>query len=217
MNPGNVFNMPQSVFIEPNKYLVICKDTVSFKLKFPGVKNFIGNINFSLNNGGEHIQLLDDQNEIVDSLTYDDIDPWPSQPDGTGPTLALINPGSDNSLPQNWEPSIVDFGTPGNPNDQPLSVDEQDNVIPAEFVLYANYPNPFNPTTNFGFRIANFGFVSLKIYDVLGDEVATLVNGEKPAGRYTINFNAAGLAAGVYFYQLKADGFAETKKLILLK
>ena len=59
--------------------------------------------------------------------------------------------------------------------------------------------------------------VQLKIYDVLGNEIATLINDEKPAGTYTINFNAAGVASGVYFYQLKADGFVETKKLILLK
>jgi len=219
-NPGNIFIIPQSVFIEPNKYLVICNDTALFKLKFPGVKSFIGNINFSLNNGGEHIQLLDDQNEIVDSLTYDDIDPWPSQPDGTGSTLALINPGSDNSLPENWEPSIVDFGTPGNPNDQPLSVDGQDDVIPTEFVLYVNYPNPFNPVTTIQFSIPDVGTrqgVSLRIYDVLGNEVATLVNEEKPAGIYTINFNAAGLASGVYLYQFKAGSFVETKKLVLLK
>lgn len=229
LNPGNVFNIPQSVFVKPNKYLVICNDTASFKLKFPGVKNFIGNINFSLSNGGEHIQLLDDQNEIVDSLTYDDVDPWPSQPDGTGPTLALTNPGSDNSLPENWQPSIVDFGTPGNPNDQPLSADGLDDVMPREFVLYANYPNPFNPRTTIKYSIPmavgpHLGgaggrsvLVQLKIYDVLGNEIATLINDEKPAGTYTINFNAAGVASGVYFYQLKADGFVETKKLILLK
>ncbi|MGE5811913.1 MAG: CotH kinase family protein, partial [Ignavibacteria bacterium] len=217
LNPGNIFSIPQSVFIEPNKYLVICSDTASFKLKFPRVKNFLGNINFNFSNDGQHIQLLDDQNEIADSLTYDDIDAWPLQPDGTGPTLALINPRSDNSLPENWAPSIVDFGTPGNPNDQPLAVEGQDDLIPGEFVLYDNYPNPFNPITNFEFRIAHFGFVTLKIFDILGNAVATLVNEEKSAGKYTINFNAVGLATGVYFYQLKADGFVETKKLILLK
>jgi len=179
--------------------------------------------------------LLDDQNEIVDSLTYNDIDPWPSQPDGTGPTLALINPGSDNSLPENWAPSIVDFGTPGNPNDQPLSVDEQDGVLPGKFVLYACYPNPFNPVTNIKYTIPAIipllrgvlgepttirgrgVLVTLKVYDVLGNEIATLVNDEKTAGTYTINFNASELASGVYFYQLKADDFMDTKKLLLLK
>ena len=229
MIPGNVFIIPQSVVLEPNKYLVICNDTVMFKLKFPGVKNFVGNVNFNLSNDGEQIQLLDDQNNIVDSLTYDDSDPWPSQPDGNGPTLALKNSALDNSLPENWEPSIVDFGTPGNPNDMPLSVDGQNKVLPTKFALYANYPNPFNPITTIKYSIpisigSHLGgasgkpvLVQIKIYNVLGNEIATLVNEEKPAGIYTIRFNAASLSSGVYFYQLKANGFVETKKLVFLK
>jgi hypothetical protein len=222
LNPDNVFTIPPSVFIKPNKYLVICNDTASFKLKFPGVKNFIGNINFSLSNGGEHIQLLDDQNEIVDSLTYDDVDPWPSQPDGTGPTLALTNPFSDNSLPGNWQPSIVDFGTPGGPNDQPLSADAPDNSIPKEFVLYANYPNPFNPSTRIKFVIppvpsGKSSFISLIVYDVLGREVTTLVNEEKKPGFYEVVWDASDQSSGIYFYRITSNVFSQTKKMILLK
>ena len=217
LNPGNIFVLPQSVFIGPKEYLIICDDTASFKLKFPGVKNFIGNFNFKLDNGGECVQMLDDQNEIVDSLTYDDADPWPLQPDGTGPTLSLINPAFDNSLPESWEPSIVNFGTPGNPNDQPLSVYGRRNVMPKEFELYSNYPNPFNPTTTITWQSPVRSWQSLKVYDVLGNEVATLLNEEKAAGTYKINFNAVGLASGIYFYQLKAGNFIDTKKFVLLK
>ena len=86
-----------------------------------------------------------------------------------------------------------------------------------EFSLSQNYPNPFNPTTNIEFRIADFGFVSLKVYDVLGNEVTVLVNEEKPAGEYEIEFDAEGLTSGIYFYQLKAGSFIETKKMILLR
>jgi len=85
------------------------------------------------------------------------------------------------------------------------------------FQLKQNYPNPFNPATNFEFRISDFGLVSLKIYDILGNEVATIVNEELPAGNYKYQWNADGLASGVYFYQLKAGHFVETKKLILLR
>ncbi|MBI3194602.1 MAG: choice-of-anchor D domain-containing protein [Ignavibacteriae bacterium] len=95
---------------------------------------------------------------------------------------------------------------------------------PTAFELYQNYPNPFNPVTNFGFRIANFGFVTLKIYDVLGREVVTLLNREvMEAGEYELPFNAMSLASGVYFYQLQAesveetDTFIEMKKLVLMK
>ena len=87
----------------------------------------------------------------------------------------------------------------------------------SSFVLSQNYPNPFNPTTNIGFRVANFGLVTLKIYDVLGKEVATLVNEYKSAGEYKVEFDASVLPSGVYFYQLKAGSFVETKKMVLLR
>jgi hypothetical protein len=89
-----------------------------------------------------------------------------------------------------------------------------------------NYPNPFNPTTNIEFRIAEFGLVTLKVYDVLGKEVATLLNEEKFAGNYVVEFNVSKykLSSGVYFYQIKATpiggqagSFITTKKLMLLK
>ncbi|NWG29640.1 MAG: T9SS type A sorting domain-containing protein [Ignavibacteriaceae bacterium] len=98
----------------------------------------------------------------------------------------------------------------------PVSV-ETEKELPTKFSLSQNYPNPFNPTTNIEFRIADFGFVSLKVYDVLGNEIATLVNEKKPAGEYEVEFDASNLPSGIYFYQLKAGSFTETKKMILLK
>jgi len=98
------------------------------------------------------------------------------------------------------------------------SVDVKEEPQPgSDFYLEQNYPNPFNPTTHFEFRIANFGFVSLIVYDVLGKEVATLVNEDKPAGEYEVEFNATGLPSGVYFYQLRAGEFIQTRKMIFLE
>ena len=89
--------------------------------------------------------------------------------------------------------------------------------IPYEYELNQNYPNPFNSTTNFEFRIAYFRLVTLKVYDTLGKEVATIVNKELPVGNYKYQWNASGLASGVYFYRLQSGNFVETKKLILMK
>ncbi len=83
--------------------------------------------------------------------------------------------------------------------------------------LQQNYPNPFNPSTNIEFQIANFGFVTLKIYDVLGREIETLVNEEKSPGRYEVKFSASNLASGLYFYRITSGNFSETKKMLLLK
>ncbi len=85
------------------------------------------------------------------------------------------------------------------------------------FNLSQNYPNPFNPNTNIRYAISSAQLVALKVYDVLGNEVATLVNEYKPAGSYEINFNAIELTSGVYFYKLQAGEFYETRKMILLK
>ena len=93
----------------------------------------------------------------------------------------------------------------------------EENFLPSEFILYQNYPNPFNPTTILSFVIRHVSFVSLKIYDVLGNEISTLVNEEKPAGEYEINFIADNLPSGIYFYQLKSGNYSETKSMILLK
>jgi hypothetical protein len=102
---------------------------------------------------------------------------------------------------------------------------QNESLIPSEFKLEQNYPNPFNPSTKIKYNIPSViasgttqsQFVSLKVYDVLGNEVATLVNEEKPAGSYEVEFNAANLSSGIYFYKLQTGAFVETKKMILLK
>ncbi|MBE0538399.1 MAG: T9SS type A sorting domain-containing protein [Ignavibacterium sp.] len=102
-------------------------------------------------------------------------------------------------------------------------VDDQQIPIPTEYNLEQNYPNPFNPSTRIQYAIASRQFVNLKVYDVLGKEVATLVNEENPAGSYEVEFNsvetfhATSLPSGVYFYQLRAGDYIETRKMILMK
>ena len=95
--------------------------------------------------------------------------------------------------------------------------DSQQGVIPDKFTLSQNYPNPFNPSTTIRFQIPNSSFVNLKVYDILGNEVATLVNEEKSSGSYEANWNASNLSSGVYFCKLQAGSFVETRKMILLK
>ena len=91
------------------------------------------------------------------------------------------------------------------------------NTIPKNYYLEQNYPNPFNPETAISYELPTLSFVTLKIYDLLGKEVATLVNEEKPAGTYKVNFDASGLPSGIYFYRISAGSFHQTKKMVLLK
>ncbi len=97
------------------------------------------------------------------------------------------------------------------------SVRKEEGVNPASFELTQNYPNPFNPTTNIKFSIPNSSFVTLKVYDLIGREVATLLNEEKQAGSYNVDFNASKLASGMYIYTLNAGNFTSSKKMMLMK
>lgn len=97
------------------------------------------------------------------------------------------------------------------------AVDEHAVKMPISFNLEQNYPNPFNPTTHFGFHIAKRGMVALKVYDMLGREVAVLASEMLPAGSYSRQWNAASFPSGIYFYRLQAGNYIATKKLILLK
>lgn len=100
--------------------------------------------------------------------------------------------------------------------DSASNLDSDNNAINS-FKLYQNYPNPFNPSTIIQYNLNYNQFVQLKVYDVLGNEVITLVNEEKSAGNYAVDFSAAALTSGVYFYKLKVGASVETKKMVLLR
>jgi len=107
----------------------------------------------------------------------------------------------------------------------PVDVETEDKAdleTPKEFSLSQNYPNPFNPSTKIKYTIPSVGtslmkFVQLKVFDVLGNEVATLVNEEKPSGYCEVTWNAVDLPSGIYFYRIRVGSFVDTKKMILIR
>jgi hypothetical protein len=99
----------------------------------------------------------------------------------------------------------------------PLTDVDNSPTSPIKYELRQNYPNPFNPTTNIRFEIVDLEFVSLKIFDVLGREVATLMNEEKPKGNYNVTWDASHMPSGVYFYHLTTENFSQVKKMLLIK
>lgn len=107
----------------------------------------------------------------------------------------------------------TDYLTTGIEDDSPTNK----TIIPSEYLLEQNYPNPFNPITTITYQLPKSGSVTLKIFDVLGREVKTLVNEQKEMGRYTVTFNASSFASGMYVYQLRANDYTSTKKMLLLK
>jgi hypothetical protein len=97
-----------------------------------------------------------------------------------------------------------------------ITAADNDQIV-SDYKLLQNYPNPFNPSTTISFSIPEINFVTLKVYDLVGTEIATLVNQEMTQGNHEVNFNAEGLTSGIYFYTLQAGNFKETKKLMLLR
>jgi hypothetical protein len=101
------------------------------------------------------------------------------------------------------------------------SVDDEVIDGPNNIILFQNYPNPFNPNTKIKFRISDFGFVNLKVYDILGNDVATLVNEEKQPGVYEVEFNTSNIkhlpSSGIYFYQINVGGLSQTRKMVLIR
>ncbi len=127
---------------------------------------------------------------------------------GTGVYITTFNQGED---------TLYYYGKNINIDLIKITETEDTDNIVNNFSLSQNFPNPFNPSTNISFTIPNSGFVTLKVYDILGKEIATLINEELNAGNYTKTFNATNLSSGVYFYKLQTSKFSETKKMILMR
>lgn len=149
--------------------------------------------------------------QVLDSLKWEFV--VPQSPDER-PRAIDFSPDGNTAY-------IGCFGGSGYPLAQKVeklvSVEDQGEIVVNGYKLSQNYPNPFNPTTKINFELSASGFTTLKIYDMLGNEVATLVQNELTAGSHSVNFNAANLASGTYLYQLNVNGTRITNKMILLK
>ena len=216
----HTFIIPDGTLLNPGEFLVICRDTIAFKNYFPNVNSFVGDLGFGLSGGGELLRLYNNNEMLIDSLTYDDDDPWPPEPDGDGPTLELINPFSDNSIYSNWTSSLGN-GTPGEPNSNYLGHSDN-NTIVEDYRLYQNYPNPFNPMTKIMYYLPKKSEISLTIYDALGRVIRTLDKGQKDSGYHTLEWNSKDnfgnkVGAGIYLYQLRTELYIKNNKMILIK
>jgi sugar lactone lactonase YvrE len=159
-----------------------------------------------LNNKGRLFRI---QNGVVDTLLSE----MPR------PSGMVFNSNGDLFISSFSDDNIVKV------SNLPVGVEDENNFMADDFSLEQNYPNPFNPSTTIRYTISSViasatkqsQLVTLKVYDVLGNEVATLVNEEKPAGSYEVKFDATELSSGIYFYKLQAGSMVETKKMILMK
>ncbi|HJL77794.1 MAG TPA: T9SS type A sorting domain-containing protein, partial [Candidatus Marinimicrobia bacterium] len=174
---------------------------------------------YGLDGSGELIRLFDPSGILVDAVDYDDSYPWPEEADGEGPTLELIDPTQDNALGVNWSAS-EGHGSPGVINTS-LSI-QNITIVPDGFMVFNNYPNPFNPTTIISYVLPIDASVTITIHDIMGRKVRTLVNSRQTAGFKTIQWNATNdnrqpVAAGIYIYTVQSGEFRQSRKMLLLK
>ena len=158
--------------------------------------------NFKLSSSGETIYLCNSDTTIIDEVTYSDQETdlsYGRYPNGTGSFIQMSPTfGSEN-------------------NNGITDVEDQKYELPTEYELQQNYPNPFNPKTQITVSIPKGGEYSLKVYNILGEKVATLFNNPINAGIYTFTFDASHLPSGIYFYNFSGNSFSQTKKMMLLK
>jgi hypothetical protein len=214
---GITYSFPNNTAINPGSFIVLASNKSDFFTRYGF--NAFDEYEGQLDNNGETIALNTAAGDTLIKIHYNDKYPWPNSADGAGYSLVPReqNPYKDQNDGTNWMASHEIYGNPGRDN-IPVSVEEpQQQVVPSEYKLLQNYPNPFNPTTRIKFSVSKNSFVTLKIYNLLGQEVTTLFEGFMLKGNYTAMFNASGLSSGIYFYRMTANNFTDTKKMILLK
>jgi len=213
---GYIF--PDEFILEPDSFVVIARDSINFTNAFPSVKNVAGFFNFGFSGTGELIRLFDRAGNVVDSLTYDDAYPWPTECDGGGPTLELINPMSDNSKAENWRAS-TGYGTPGKKNSVYTSISLKNNdAVISDFRVFQNYPNPFNGGTRIRIRIPVRSKIALIITDIQGRQVSHSKMSANP-GEHILSWNPEPeISSGIYFYSVSINQQGTfTKRMLYLK
>jgi hypothetical protein len=205
----HAFTFPQGTTIEANGYLVLCTNGVAFASLFPEVDNFIGDTGFGLAGGGELIRIYNPEGTLIDQVTYDDVAPWPTEPDGNGPTLELIKPTLDNALAESWMASPL-HGTPGAENSQLVGISKlTDQPVICQMRVI---PNPVNTTATVqieGVRVSAND--QLYLTNMLGTTIRVYPLSEGTG----IQISLEGLSTGVYLLHYQnADGRATQQKII---
>jgi len=211
---GVTYTFPAGSFIAPGEYRVLAVSSSGFQAVYGFAPDFQWTSG-ALSNDGEAIVLSNASAQEMDRVAYDDAGAWPLAPDGSGPSLELMDPSLDNNLAGSWQASYVTGGTPRAANSTAPVVDAVDT--PRAFTLAEPWPNPFNPATTLAFTLPATAEVELAVFDLAGRRVATLVQGLRPAGEHQVGFQAGALASGMYLARLQSGAQVETRRLLLVK
>ena len=219
-NNDHNYIIPNETILNSEAYLIISNDLLKFQEFYSTDIPIFGPFEFGLSGGGDEVRIFNNIGELIDSVQYDDNEPWPTEPDGDGPTLELLNPNMDNSTSQSWASSNY-YGTPGQQNStyQYLDIDKQ-LYLPNEFHFYPSYPNPFNPSTTITFdipKITNEQETQINVYNLRGQKIKTILNNRLRSGKHEMQWHPTHISSGVYFLQLKIGEKTLNQKITYLK
>ena len=216
---GVDYSFPSGTMLQQYGIIVLASNLIEFKNRY-GFDAF-GEYDGQLDNGGERLRMINAKGDTILSVRYNDEPPWPWEPDSLGYSLELKDPtaNDDPNDPLSWRASEQIHGSPGTtPGGNPVNDLRDLATLPQEYRLDQNYPNPFNPQTTIRFAVKENGRITITIFDILGRVVDKLVDSKFPAGEYHVTWNASACAAGVYFYQFRAqNNIVITRKMVLVK
>ena len=222
---GHIFTIPGGTVLQAGGYVVLCRSVADFSALFPEVSPVLGDLDFGFSGGGELLRLFDPTGEPHDYVEYDDEPPWPTEPDGHGPTLELIDPNLANTLPASWAASL-DHGTPGALNSASSTASIPARPDSPEGRLYVlglqrPCPNPLTRGTQICFTLDQDRHTRLVAYDVSGRRVLVLIAGRFQRGIHRVLWTGrddAGhrLSPGIYLLQMQADAFRTSRKILVL-
>ena len=221
-NEDHRFTIPDTTTIDTGGYIVLVQDVDAFLNFFEETENVFGPFEFGLSGGGESISLFDISGRLVDRVEYDDSHPWPTAPDGNGPTLELLSPELPNDIAGSWSFSSGN-GTPGYVNSVTESLfEDPEPIVPDETFLFPAYPNPFNSNVKIKFNVPSQKVIEISISNIVGEIVRVIKISNFNPGIYTISWDGKNefgqdLSTGLYFCTLKTDNFNDTIKLLLVK
>ncbi|MCX6122883.1 MAG: carbohydrate-binding protein [Ignavibacteriales bacterium] len=221
---GIEYTFPNGPVLLPNNFIVLASNAGMFQKRYGFAPT--GEYNQQLDNSGERLTLVDVAGDTLFTVRYNDKAPWPDAADGSGYSIVAknINGFGNPDSADYWRASLYIHGSPGR-DDIVTGIEDASSRPPGKFQLNQNFPNPFNPTTTIGYQLMANSSVRITVCDLLGREVAVLVNQEQSAGSHSIEWDATKYSSGVYFYRLQAHeksggqigSFIDTKKLVIVK
>lgn len=207
---GITFTFPEGSYIIPGEFILLVSNPVVYENSGVPYFQFASG---RLDNAGEILTLCDPENNIIDQVHYDDHYPWPREPDGNGPSLELQSPRLDNALASSWQASQVKGGSPG--FGHYTSVKEGGPLSGNELQVNV-FPNPFQVSANISFSLKEEHLVSIKIFNVNGQEVDNLGERKQLPGNHQVIWAPRNQSSGIYFIQFLWEGNVQFRKIMYL-